>query len=245
MRPAEVIRNALNEVFTDEDARPVYLKLEPGMSVRQVAELEDSLQLELPEEIRELLLFTSGFEFEPVGYVDFCDTGSFGFEEMFPVGLPLFGDGSGNFWVQDIRRDTGAWAGVFFVCHDPPVTVVQARSLAEFLEQIFDLGRPPHRSQLTEVRASAVHRIWRDDRLLTVEDVGAVTDASLSAFAGQLEKGWGIADLRSAEVGVGFSWGRNGPETIIRRHQAEPIFAVKTPKRRGVRALLARERKSR
>jgi hypothetical protein len=44
------------------------------------------------------------------------------------------------------------------------------------------------------------------------------------AFGATLDATFGVV-LRKAEVGFGFSWGRHGPRTVIRRAGELPIFA--------------------
>ena len=58
------------------------------------------------------------------------------------------------------------------------------------------------------------------------EDAMAATDSALRDFAATLDPTFEIVDLRNAAVGFGFSWGRYGPQTVIRRAGELPIFAV-------------------
>jgi hypothetical protein len=44
-------------------------------------------------------------------------------------------------------------------------------------------------------------------------------------FAARLPEGFLVADLRDADIGDGFSWGRFGHDTRIVRHGSLPIFA--------------------
>ena len=107
----------------------------PGLSEREIAQFQEQLPGPLPEEIRQLLLYSAGFDSKPqsirqrAGSVHF--TGHEGFElaEVFARSVPLLPDGCGNFWVVDINPQNGAWGSVFYACHDPAVIVVQARDL--------------------------------------------------------------------------------------------------------------------
>ena len=45
-----------------------------------------------------------------------------------------------------------------------------------------------------------------------------------------LENGFHIIDLRRAKPGCGFSWGRYGPKTQIKRFGTHAVFAYKEPK---------------
>jgi hypothetical protein len=49
-----------------------------------------------------------------------------------------------------------------------------------------------------------------------------------------------IVDLRHADIGMGFSWGRHGPRTEVRRHGHELLFAYRPPPRRPRRRLFSR-----
>ncbi len=53
----------------------------------------------------------------------------------------------------------------------------------------------------------------------------------LAAFAAGLDESFLFVDLRSPEIGMGFSWGRFGPRTVIRRHGHERLFAYARPER--------------
>ena len=61
----------------------------------------------------------------------------------------------------------------------------------------------------------------------------------MRAFAAELDERFELADMRNAPVGMGFSWGRYGRRSELRRFERERIFAVGRPKSRG---LLARIR---
>lgn len=227
LTPKEALQKALSENLTTREGRPLEPTLWGSLETQAMVEFERRLPENLPHEIKELLALASGFEFAYVGRVDFRGELPFEFEDAFPCGLSLAGDGEGNFWVQDIRPDTGAWGAVFFVSHDPPVIVVQAPSLAEFLNQIFDIGRPPHNNALAQIKTVITPRIWADDPyLIKVEVARSSPDSALSAFAKQLAHGFGIADLRQSEVASGLSYNSHGSKTSIVRYGLEAIFAT-------------------
>lgn len=60
---------------------------------------------QLPNDIRELLKFTSGFEFSGLEEITFNSIGQFGLEEIFPNPVQLAEDGFGNFWILDIDQN--------------------------------------------------------------------------------------------------------------------------------------------
>jgi hypothetical protein len=225
MTPKDVIQQASSEALRSDGGRKLALVLEAGLSAQEITEFERRFPKGVPADILELLAFTSGFEFAPLGLIDFRGRLPFEFEEAFPCGLPLAGDDLGNFWIQDISPETGLWGAIFFVCHDPPVIVVQATSLAEFLRQIF----APHMSAIKNIREDVVPRIWANNPYsVKIEDALSSSDSAISTFARQLKGSFKITDLRSAKIGSGFSFGSHGPETEVRRYGGEPIFAVES-----------------
>lgn len=57
-------------------------------------------------------------------------------------------------------------------------------------------------------------------------------DDELRAFAAMLDDRYTIVDLRTAEIGMGFSWGRYGPATRVRRDGYRLLFAYAPPEPR-------------
>ena len=60
-------------------------------------------------------------------------------------------------------------------------------------------------------------------------DLPLAVDERLSAFAAELDDRFTFVDLRSPPVDMGFSWGRYGPRTDVRRHGHEALFAYAPP----------------
>jgi hypothetical protein len=210
----------------DSSEQGPQIDMQPGLTPADINKFEATLPGKLPGEVRDLLAFSSGFEVDTIGLVDFLGRHPFEFKDAFPRGLPVAGDGDGNFWVQDVREDTGQWDRVFFVSHDPSVVVVQANSLEEFLSQILDVNKPLNQSPLLRVKTDAVECIWKNDPyLVSLEAAISSGDVELSQCAKRLDDGFGIADLRFSEPGSGFSV--RGLKTIVMRCGPSPIFAVK------------------
>lgn len=221
----EVLGKASREYLSGEGQQSG-LRLKPGVTPEEFNEFEAKLRGKLPDDVRKLLAFASGVEVDTIGLVDFLGRHSFEFEDAFPFGLPLAGDGEGNFWVQDIREDTGLWDQVFFISHDPPVVALQASSLEEFLKQILNSGERSYPDALLQVKKNAVDRIWATDPyLIPLEEALLSEDPLISGCAEQLDPGFRIADLRSSDIGSGFSV--RGLKTIIKRCGLVPVFAVK------------------
>jgi hypothetical protein len=212
------------------------ITLNPGLSEQEISEFQSLLPRPLPAEIRELLTFSSGFEvhretisgFPFIRHSQpllFTGTNSFAFP-VFEYLVDLLHDGAGNFWVLEVDAH-GNWGPVFFGSHDPPVIAIQARNLNEFLLQVLEPAlAPPHRA-LRFVHDEATAEIWRTDPWLTPQLQGnASEDATLREFANSLPERFQIADLRKAEIGSGFSWGKAGPNADVRRCGTELLFAV-------------------
>ena len=148
-------------------------------------------------------------------------------------------DGSGNFWVLDVTPDTTATAPVFFACHDAPVILYQSPDIASFLFELFKMNTPPHKSLVDDVHDDRLFEVWRRNPGV-IERQAAVTssDPDLQAFANQLGENFQFIDLRSAQPGMGFSWGRYGAKTEVRRHGHKRLFAYAKPQRTGLIAKL-------
>jgi len=217
--------------------------LMPGLSREEIAEFQKRLPGPLPDEIRELLGYSAGFHLASVGSVHFTGTTDSQFTKALPFAVTLLADGSGNFWVVDVNSKSGAWGAVFFVSHDPPVIVVQSPELETFLSQVLDPGQSNPKNALNHVRKVGAMRIWKDDPwLISVRDARTVQDPGVSNFAGQLPENFRLADLRSREVGSGFSWGLAGPNAEVRRDGAELLFGVEQKAPSFLKRVLTRTR---
>ena len=232
MNPIDLIKSAQAKELTNEDGESVDLDLLPGLDAEAVAHFESSLPCALPEETRELLLFCRGFEGVVADQVDF--TGQdllFGHEVLFPHGVPIASDGFGNFWVVDLSPDSTEFGPIWFACHDAPVILYQSAGLSDFLSELFKSCEPPFRSLVDDVHEDRIREVWRTNpNVLTHHDCVESTDSVLQEFAASLDPSYGIVDLRAANPGDGFSWGRYGPNTVVRRHGNHPVFAYQRKK---------------
>jgi hypothetical protein len=57
-------------------------------------------------------------------------------------------------------------------------------------------------------------------------------DDELRTFAASLDEAWEFIDLRAPEIGMGFSWGRYGARTEIRRDGYTRLFAYAPPEKK-------------
>jgi hypothetical protein len=71
--------------------------------------------------------------------------------------------------------------------------------------------------------------VWRNNPGTIERSAALAVDERLSAFAAELDDRFTFVDLRSPPVGMGFSWGRYGPRTDVRRHGHEALFAYAPP----------------
>ena len=215
----------------------------PGLSNEKIAQFESRLRCRLPEHMRELLSYSAGFSVSSLGTVRFTGDNDFEFSNAFPRSRALLADGCGNFWVTDIDPTTGEWGAVFFVSHDPPVLVIQAPELGQFLLQVLDPSESKPQRALTNFREKAVQRIWTNDPWLSsVLDARNSQDNDVATFAAQLPPNFSLADLRSKEIGSGFSWGRAGAAATIQRDNSKLLFGVEQSRPGLIRRDLSRAR---
>jgi hypothetical protein len=239
MTAIDNIKAAQQAKLVDEDDEPVALELSPAIGSDQINVLERKVGQPLPEELRTLLSFCSGID----GCLETIDfTGarmSFENKEVFPNGLPIAHDGFGNYWVLDVTPQTNKSAPVFFVCHDAPVVLYQSPDVASFLSEVFRMSTPPHKSLINDVHEDRLFNVWRKNPgMVDQPSASASSDPLLRSFASGLPEHFQIVDLRTVDTGMGFSWGRYGPRTEIRRHGYERIFAYTKPPSTGFLAKL-------
>jgi hypothetical protein len=231
MTPLEIVRQARADALIDEDGRLVTLELLPGLSQRELDDFARQVPSHIPPEIAELLSECRGF-YGTIEQVDFTGRGIlFEFEPAFPYGLPIAADGYGNFWVVDLHPHTARWGPIYFVCHDAPVILYQADFLEQFLSELVRMFKPPHRSLVDDVHEDRLAHVWRTNPgVLSHEQCLRSDDPVLSAFARELDDSFQVIDLRRAKPGDGFSWGRYGPNTAVKRFGRHAVFAYQKPK---------------
>jgi hypothetical protein len=106
----------------------------------------------------------------------------------------------------------------------------QSPTLEKFLLEFMKLHEPPFKSEVDDVHEERLFAVWGKNPLEM--DFGPATsssDGKLSKFAAQFDESWKFADMRNVPIGMGFSWGRFGPNTEIRRMGSEPVFAYRKP----------------
>jgi cell wall assembly regulator SMI1 len=237
MNPVEIIKTLKSEKLLDLDGTPMNIEFYEGLSEHEIDQLEVEHSLTLQTEVRELLTESSGMRNCGDVICEFAFDGlkSFQFSECFPNSLPIAHDGCGNFWVLDLCADI-AWSGrIYLISHDPAVVLYQSHSLADFLMDFFKSYQSPHINLIEHTTSNFLLQVWKENPdILDYETCLFSKDDKLISFAQSLDKEFTFIDLREPQPGLGFSWGRYGPKTILKRHDSYPIFAYK----RAVKASL-------
>ncbi|HZO86166.1 MAG TPA: SMI1/KNR4 family protein [Verrucomicrobiae bacterium] len=230
MTAVEHIKAAQQGSVVDKRGKVVAMEPAGPLSPEQIEALQKEVGLPLPEELRSVLAFCTridgcGLEIDFSGAtMDFED------KDAFPNGLPIVHDGCGNFWVLDITPDTAAVAPIFFACHDAPVILYQSPDIASFRAEFFRTSS----SLVNDVTEDRLFNVWRTNPgVIDQPTASRSSDPSLRSFAAGLPDHFQIVDLRDVKPGMGFSWGRYGPRTEVRRHGYERIFAHAKPPSRG------------
>jgi hypothetical protein len=242
MNPLDAIGRAQDTRLVDKGGDVVEFELAPGFPSADIDGLADELGVPLSGELRALLGHTAGIDNGPLHAIDFTGRSlSFGDPDAFPMGLPIAGDGFGNFWILDLTPDDAETVPVFFACHDPPVILYQSPNIGDFLHEAFRMLVPPHASAVDDVHEDRLFNVWRDNPGTLDRSAALAGDEHMSTFAAELDDRFTFVDLRSPPVGMGFSWGRYGPRTDVRRHGHERLFAYAPPEKRPglLRRLLA------
>ncbi len=232
MDPVEVIRRAQAANLVDEDGDEVVLELAPPLTEAEIEQLQAEVGAPLPRELRTVLEHTAAIDGSALDTIDFTgESLAFEARELFPFGLPIAHDGFGNFWVLDVTPDEAETASVFYACHDPPVVLYQSGDIGHFLEETFRMQMPPHESLVDDVHEDRLFNVWRENPGTLNHSAAVAGDEQLRSFAAELDERFVFVDLRSPEIGMGFSWGRYGPQTELRRYGDERLFAYAPPEK--------------
>jgi hypothetical protein len=188
------------------------VELRPGLNDAEILSLEHLLGQPLPGLLKFLLRETRGVR-KHDDELSF-DEISENLSTIFPSALQLTKSDSGDPWIVDL---CGSNMGcVFFLCHDPPVVLLSALTLFDFVDQY---AKEDFETLVRQTKG-AVHRIWKD------------TAASLRETSPFLwpelpnHERFTFADLRHSDVGDGFSWAPEGRVVELRRHKCDLVFAV-------------------
>lgn len=235
MRPLEQLNTMLHEKYQTNKQEEYTVELMPGLSDQEIDTIAKHLRTKhIPEDIRELLQFSSGFLFYGLDAITFDGTRDFEIYNLIPNSIRIAGDGYGNYWVLDVDNQ-GNWGSVFYVCTDPAVIVKQSENLTEFLQQLHEYGKETRKSSIDMVHEIVVNDIWnREDGLIPRDEARYSEDEELRAFAEQLPYNYYIGDLRNQPVGAGFAWGKfsTDPRGIIRYREGY-LWGIEKKQQRG------------
>jgi cell wall assembly regulator SMI1 len=238
--PRDLLEQARHEEFRDGRGRRLKFELRPGLSAQQIADFEARLPGPIPPDVRDLLSFSSGFVIGigddwPRGIdeflVDFTgsDESVHGQDSQGAIPHPIYvaADDAGNAWVVDVNAETGAWGVVMYVCHDPPVTLIQSKDLATFISDALDLGRPDRKSNIARVHQGDFDpNPDEPDFEFSAPQARSSSDPTLAKFAAALADNVLICDLRALGVGTGFDWTFMVPDSRVVRDGTNLIFAI-------------------
>ncbi len=235
-----IIEAALHQNLVNADGKSIRIRLLPGLLKEELDELARTLPVAIPRDIRELLMFCSGIDgaFEEIDFSGRTMRDGFG-TEFFPHGLPIAHDGFGNYWVVDLPPGDSDLAPIYYCSHDAPVVLLQSENIAQFVSEVFKMFIPPHTSRIDDVHEDRLFDVWRKNPgVMTHANAIACPDREIQTFAASLGPDFEIIDLRNAAVGMGFSWGRYGPRTEVKRFGGLAIFAYRKPEKKSLMSRL-------
>ena len=233
----ETIQAALEQNLINKDRKPVRARLLPGLTREEVDEFGRSLLAPPSDDVRDLLEFCSGIEgtLEQIDFTGRSLADGVGLDFLLPHGLPIAHDRYGNFWAVDLQPGSMNWGPVYFCCHDAPVMLLQAATIQQFVSEVFKMYTPPHTSLVDDVHEDRLFHVWGTNPGV-IPHASALTspDPDIRTFAVDLDPSFELIDLRNAPVGMGFSWGRYGPKTEVKRFGSQAIFAYRRPEKTGL-----------
>jgi hypothetical protein len=152
------------------------------------------------------------------------------YSEIFPRGIPIAADVFGNFWMVDLTPSSTDWAPIYFACHDAPIILYQSPSLEHFLTALLHADGTSEEDLIDGVHEDTLFEVWRENPgVLSQEECLRSADPELNAFARELDPSFQLIDMRNPAIGFGYSWGRYGPDTVVRRYGTIPLFAYRAP----------------
>jgi len=108
--------------------------------------------------------------------------------------------------------------------------LLQAASIQQFVHELFRMCSVPRRSLISDVHEDRLYDVWtKNPCVIAYADAIVSGDLDIQTFAVSLGSNFEVIDLRSVPVGMGFSWGRYGPDTEVKRFATKPIFAYGKP----------------
>ncbi|MGN6419899.1 MAG: SMI1/KNR4 family protein [Pseudobacter sp.] len=209
MSPIQALKALLNDRFTSEDGKEIRATALKGLTMPEIDDLRKLLPGKgMPDEIVELIRFSSGFKYDFFDEISFINADTFNLEAFFPNVVELAGDGTGNFWLLDIDYE-GNWGPVYYACHEPAVIMKQAESLTDFIKQIHNWAKQGDDALFFQLCDEGVNKIrkLRNGGFISTQTAKSSNDPVLRDFAATLPPEYLVADLRNKPIGSGFAWG--------------------------------------
>lgn len=222
----EIIRAFEEREFSSEDGDTFQIELQPACAREDYPWIRGKLPAD--PEIEALLERTSGFDLGPLEVrFDESLSGQF-IPGLSAESISVLEDGFGNSWNVDIDPKSGKWKAVYFVCHDPPVVVVQSASLAEFLKDVFrNFGPSEGQVTLDHIRDTAAMKVWNTGGVeVAATSLAGSLDPTLRRAAQAAGPNGVVADLRACRPGDGFRWPPGDRDGDVIRIGEEPVFAL-------------------
>ncbi|HLP83261.1 MAG TPA: hypothetical protein VK157_02840 [Phycisphaerales bacterium] len=208
--PLAVLLGAQTERLFREGTPCKLVLHEPEDSIAELL-VEQGL-VDLPTEITELVGRCSGFSIErgeqTMECMEFTRAWSGPASMLAPRCLEL-ADYDGNAFIAEVNADA-ATSPVWYACHDPEVLVLQARSLAEFLDRVIDFFRPQRRYEHSAYGPDLNQRVWAVHEQppcgQQVDEARASADEAVAKFAATLPPHAVVFDFRGLHVGEGVAY---------------------------------------
>lgn len=159
----EIVKKVATIEMLDENQSPYTFKILPGISKKEIETLEKRLPCPIPDDVKELLVYSSGFENCILQSLDFTGSLSFEISDISPHTLPIAHDGMGNFWFIDLTSQSKTWGPVFFACHNPAVIIYQSDTLEQFIEDFTILSQQPLKSEINNVYQKYSIDMWKNN----------------------------------------------------------------------------------
>jgi len=228
----DVLEKARRMAWVDEKGKAITLTFRPGVGKAKIDGIERELGVNLPLDFKELLAQCSGVDGLPID-IDFTgEEFSVGLEEIMPHSLPFASDGCGNHWCVDIQTTQESESTIYWFPHDPPTLLFQCKGVATFLEELIKTGKKGGGSALEAIQEDSFFNVWNKNPGVMTREEALQGGPLLAKFAESLGSEYVFIDLTDPEVGMGFSWGRFGPETDCKRFGDHRIFAYARPEKK-------------
>ena len=224
--PWPIIENALSGSFPAEGER-FSPELFPGLSPEQFDLYAASFSTPVPKAIKNLLLNTTGFGYYSLNQIRFDHAQGSGNVPLLPDSVLICNDEQGTRWLADIDKQTGDWSTIYAVNMANSICAVQANDLSGFLDQLFHTVASKV-NWLAHIREKVLPDLQSNTPPgMDMVTAGKNADISLRTLARNLPTTAVLFDMRKAQPGDGFCWGKGKIQATTQKG----VFAVIPEKR--------------